>query len=361
MKLQSKSTFAKQFIFKTIISIIMYTVLFALIFYFSYLLLSVRIWEKTDIIYIGLNFIRKKIFQIWLLGDLFIVVYYWNKTFKYITKIENETQKIADYEDALITLPNELKSIESSVNYVKEQSMKNKHLALTEQQKRDELVVSLAHDLKTPLTSIIGYLDLLLEKKGLTDEDKKKYLNLIMDKSLSLQNLINELFELTKLNIRDIELKKEKIDISLLLTQIVQDFYPLSISKKKTIELKKSDEQVFVLGDQGKLSRVFNNLIKNSLNYCLPKTTIMISYYLTDDIINISIKNKCNKLTQEELSRIFEKFYRCDLSRNSENGGSGLGLSIAKEIIELHNGDILVNQNNNVIEFIVQLPVLIKS
>lgn len=110
---------------------------------------------------------RKRIFPIWLFGDFIIIAYYWNKIFKYITKIEKETQKIADCEDALITLPNELKSIESSVNYVKEQSMKNKNLAISEQQKTNELIVSLAHDLKTPLTSIIGYLDLILQKKEL--------------------------------------------------------------------------------------------------------------------------------------------------------------------------------------------------
>lgn len=361
MKLQIKSSFTKQFIYKTIISIIIYTVLFAFIFYFSYLFLSVKIWEKTDIIYGILNFVRKQIFSIWLFGDLVIIAYYWNKIFKYITKIEKETQKIVDCEDALITLPNELKSIESSVNYVKEQSMKNKNLAISEQQKTNELIVSLAHDLKTPLTSIIGYLDLILQKKELTDEEKTKYLNLIMDKSLSLQNLINELFELAKLNINDIKLKIEKIDILLFLSKTIQDFYPLSISKKKPIDLKKTNEQIFVLGDVEKLSRVFNNLIKNALSYSLPKTTIIVDYYLTNNTINISIKNKCKRLTQEELSNIFEKFYKCDLSRNSGRGGSGLGLSIAKEIIELHNGNVLVNQDKDIIEFIVQLPILINS
>ena len=362
MKLQNKSTFAKKFIYKTIISIAIYTTLYILLFYFSYLIFSIRVWEKTDIIYVALNYIRKKTVILWLFGDLIIIIYYWNKIFKYITKIENETQRVAEDDNVLITLPKELKTIESSLNYVKEQSMKNKHFAITEQQKSNELVVSLAHDLKTPLTSIIGYLDLLLQKNKLTDQEQKKYLNLIMNKSLSLQELINELFEITKLNVKDIELKNEEIDILLLLSQTVQDFYPLSISKEKPIKIKKIKEKILVLGDKEKLSRVFNNLIKNALNYSLPKTKIIINYNLIDDNINISIKNQCNKLTQEELSKIFDKFYRCDLSRNSEHGGSGLGLSISKEIIELHNGNIFVNQNNdNTIEFIIQLPILIKS
>lgn len=361
MKSQIKSSFVKQFVFQTIISIIIYTFFFICIFYFSYLFFSIKTWEKTDVIYIVLNFIRQRTIFIYILGILTIIIYYWNKTFKYIVKIEKETKKIVDNENALITLPNELKSIETSLNHVKKQSIKNKSLAIIEQQKTNELVACLAHDLKTPLTSIIGYLDLLLQKKELDENEKIKYLNLIMNKSLSLQYLINELFEITKLHIKDIKLKKEEINIFELISQIVQDFYPVSFSKEKSIDLKIPNEKVFVYGDKIQLTRAFNNLIKNAISYSLPKTTIVIDYDLPDNSVNINIKNKCPKLTPEELNNIFEKFYRCDLSRNSENGGSGLGLSIAKEIIELHNGSITVKQETDTFELTVKIPILIES
>lgn len=363
MKSQNKASFTRKIFLKTISLILFYTLLYVLTFYLFYLLTSIRLWEKNDIIYIVLNFFKRNILIFWLIGILVIIAYYWNRVIKYISKIENETQKVVYDENALVNLPKDLKSIESSVNYVKEESLKNRNLVISEQQKRNELIASLAHDLKTPLTSIIGYLELILQRDDLSEENKVKYLNIIMNKSISLENLINELFELSKYNINEIDLKFEKIIIDDFLARIIQDFYPLLISENKKIEFNNNNNnnQIFINGDVEKLTRMFNNLIKNAINYSLPNSTIIIGYSVNKNSITITIKNECKQLTEEELSRIFDRFYRCDTSRNSEKGGSGLGLTIAKDIIIMHKGNINVNQNNGTITFNITLPILIKS
>lgn len=357
MKSKSNKSIATKFLIKTIITIFLYSITYFLILFCVYKLFSIRMWDKTDLIYkIYLN-LKQLIIPIWILGILIIIILFWRKTFVYINKIISETSKLNDDDDNYISLPRELLQIEKSVNSVKKESVKNKQNALLAENKQKELIVYLTHDLKTPLTSILGYLDLLQNSKNLNNKDKAKYLKIINEKALSLELLIDELFELTKLNNDVIETNVQKIDINLLINQIVDDFYPLLNAVNKNITVVEN-EHIYFLGNPQELYRAFNNIIKNSIYYSYDNSTIKINIGIDNEYGIVSIFNQCKHYTKKEINKIFEKFYRGDKSRNSVSGGSGLGLAIAKQIIELHKGKIDVSSEGENIEFMVKLKIL---
>ena len=212
----------------------------------------------------------------------------------------------------------------------------------------------MAHDLKTPLTSIIGHLSLLDEEKNLSSKQKNKFIKISLEKSNKLEELINELFEITKYNSETITIKKEKINLTLLINQVIDEFYPILKEQNKKINFP-IEKDIFIEADSNKIARVFNNLIKNAINYSYENTSINIDIKEEKDLI-INISNKSKTLKKEQLDKIFDKFYRVDYSRNTKLGGSGLGLAIAKEIIKLHNGTIAVKSENEKTTFTVKLP-----
>lgn len=359
MKSKNNKSLSKKFFMNTIITILIFTIMYFVTMYLSYHLFSMFVWNKDNIIYILIDFLRDYAFYIWIIGMVLIIIFFWKKSFRYINKIETETTKLLDNDDNFIELPSELSQIQHSVNYVKKEMLKNKEMALEEQKKKEELIIYLAHDLKTPLTSIIGYLDLILVNEELDRDTIKKYINIVMNKSLSLQNLIEQLFDITKLDVVKIKNNFEKIDLTSLLNQIVSSFYPMLIEAEKKIILNNQQSNIFIMGNSNELFRVFNNILKNSINYSLEKSEINVSVKKNDNMVKIYISNFCShNFSKEELSKIFEKFYRGDTARNSETGGSGVGLTIAKQIIELHQGSICAKYNNNKITFIITLPIL---
>lgn len=212
----------------------------------------------------------------------------------------------------------------------------------------------MAHDLKTPLTSIIGYLSLLDEEKNLSSKQKNKFIKISLEKSNKLEKLINELFEITKYNSETITIKKEKINLTLLINQVIDEFYPILKEQNKKINFS-IEKDIFIEANSNKIARVFNNLIKNAINYSYENASINIDIKEEKELI-INISNKSKTLKNKELDKIFDKFYRVDYSRNTKLGGSGLGLAIAKEIIKLHNGTITVKSENEKTTFTIKLP-----
>lgn len=237
MKSKNNKSLSKKFFMNTIITILIFTIMYFVTMYLSYHLFSMIVWNKDNIIYILIDFLRDYAFYIWIIGMVLIIIFFWKKSFRYINKIETETTKLLDNDDNFIELPSELSQIQHSVNYVKKEMLKNKEMALEEQKKKEELIIYLAHDLKTPLTSIIGYLDLILVNEELDRDTIKKYINIVMNKSLSLQNLIEQLFDITKLDVVKIKNNFEKIDLTSLLNQIVSSFYPMLIEAEKKLYL----------------------------------------------------------------------------------------------------------------------------
>lgn len=213
----------------------------------------------------------------------------------------------------------------------------------------------LAHDIRTPLTSVIGYLSLLEEAPDMPLEQKAKYVHITLDKAYRLEKMINEFFEITRYNLQQIKIEKEKIDLYYMLVQLTDELTPILSEKRNTVTLK-ADENLTVYGDPGTMARVFNNILKNAAAYSYPNTDIIISAEEQENKVVISFHNQGHTIPQNKLSAIFEKFYRMDEARTSNTGGAGLGLVIAKEIISLHGGSITAESENNTIVFKVTLP-----
>lgn len=256
---------------------------------------------------------------------------------------------------AELRLPPELAATERKLNAVK-QTLKQRRLEtqLAEQRKND-IVMYLAHDIRTPLTSVIGYLNLLEEAPDMSAAQKANYLHISLNKAYRLEKMINEFFEITRYNLQQITLKQEIIDLYYMLIQLSDELSPVLSENKNTIELK-ADENLTVNGDPEKLARVFNNVLKNAAAYSYPNTKIIISAEEKDGLILISFQNEGHTICSEKLTAIFEKFYRLDEARSSNTGGAGLGLAIAKEIITLHGGSITAESEHDRITFLITLP-----
>lgn len=280
-----------------------------------------------------------------------------NKIFSYVFVVSESADKLFDKNVEYINLPPEMVEVEKKLNHFKTEAIKNERLARENEQKKDELIVYLAHDIKTPLTSMIGYLSLLSEIKDMPQEQRNRYIDIALDKSYRLEYLINELFDVARFNSEKIVLEKEEINLNLMLEQIADDFYPTLKEMNKKINFT-SDEKTILYADPDKLSRVFNNLIKNAVNYSKENTDIDISILNKENQATVKITNKGKQIPKEKLDKIFEKFYRLDSSRTSKTGGSGLGLAIAKEIVELHGGRIYAESDMKETTFSVILPII---
>lgn len=293
---------------------------------------------------------------IWVIGTLVLLYRLLKKVFGYIDEIGKATEELVNKDVEYIELPDELEEIQKRMNHLKRESEKNEKLAKENEEKKDELIVYLAHDIKTPLTSMIGYLSILDEIDDMPKKKQKNYISIALDKSYRLEDLINELFDVARFNSEKIVLEKEELNLNLMLEQIIDDFYPTLRELNKSIKLN-YNEPISINGDSDKLSRVFNNLIKNAISYSKEESEIVINLKKDNNNAIVEVINKGKQISKEKLSKIFEKFYRLDSERTSRTGGSGLGLAIAKDIVELHNGTIIAESNEEETTFRVTLPL----
>lgn len=217
-----------------------------------------------------------------------------------------------------------------------------------------ELITNISHDLKTPLTSIVGYLE-ILDKGDLDEETRKKYIGIAYNKSLRLKDLVNELFEYTKLTSHDFKVNLEKFNLGSLINQMVGESILGFSAKNINVVLDNPYRELYTYIDIKLFSRVIENLIKNAEKYGDENSEFRVKVRKDDEFIFVSFENKCKDLNEESLDKIFEKFYRVDEARTLENEGSGLGLSIAKRIVELHGGNIEAKKVDDYISFMIRL------
>ena len=219
---------------------------------------------------------------------------------------------------------------------------------------KNELITNIAHDLRTPLTSIIGYLEILVNNKDLSEEKKKDYISIAYEKSKKLELLIEDLFSFTKMNYGDeLVVNKERIDIIELLNQLVSELYPLFENSGLEYSIQSNVNSLMLNVDPKLIVRLFENLINNAIKYGKDGKNIIIKIKNNEElsIVDISVINFGKLIPEKSLKKIFEKFYRVDDSRTSTTGGTGLGLAIAKSIVELHNGEINVKSDTDGTEF----------
>ncbi len=251
--------------------------------------------------------------------------------------------------------PQEYAEAAAQITEIKAAMQRHEQILKEEATRKNDLIAYLAHDLKTPLTSVIGYLSLLDEASDMPKKQKEKYTSIALDKASRLEKLINEFFEITRYNLQQMELEEETIDLYYMLVQMTDEFYPLLKAHGNTAELK-VDEDIVVFGDSIKLARVFNNILKNAIAYSYPDSIIEIWTEKTTQEIHIYFRNKGKTIPAKKLNSIFEKFYRLDESRGTNTGGAGLGLAIAKEIVTLHGGKISAVSQREFTTFCVSLP-----
>lgn len=278
-----------------------------------------------------------------------------SKMVKYLNQVETEIDNIVLDSADSIHMITELKPIETRLNEIKQILKKQEQEVIEGEKKKNDLIVFLAHDLKTPLTSIVAYLTMLDSYQDMPEEERQRYTHIALEKSIRLGELISEFFEITKFNLQDIVLEPVELNLSMMLEQLADELYGVLREKNLTCEVGAAEDMV-VYGDADKLARVFDNILRNAVSYCYPNTKIRIQAEMTEEGNRIVFSNRGKQIPKEQLGTIFEKFYRLDEARHSTTGGAGLGLAIAKEIVELHGGTIWAESDDEETRFIVMLP-----
>ncbi|WP_160688076.1 HAMP domain-containing sensor histidine kinase [Clostridium sp. C2-6-12] len=305
----------------------------------------------TQILYMGDNF------NIFPLGIVIFLIIFFVLTYgrvKYINYLSKGVIEIAKGDlnyRVQIKGRDELSLLGKNINYMTEELKQLKEREKEAEKNKDRLIVSVSHDLRTPLTSIIGYIKLIKENSKL-DNDIKRYIDIIDNKAERLENLINDLFEYTKLRACDVKIEKINISLNEFMRQVVEGMMPICNQNNLNIVLEAPEKEVKVNVDPNKMLRVFENIISNAIKYSNKDSTIKINISNSKDVL-ITIENEGTTIKYEELNKIFEMFYRTDKSRNNKTGGAGIGLSIAKSIVELHKGKIWADCQGNKVCFYV--------
>lgn len=253
-------------------------------------------------------------------------------------------------------LPNVLAPAEAELRLARQQVQQNAAIAREAEQRKNDLIVYLAHDLKTPLTSVIGYLTLLRDEPELSPAMRARYTGIALDKAERLEDLINEFFEITRFNLSHMELDRRPTDLTRMIEQVVSEFGPMLAEQNLTCRADLPPKLPCAC-DPDKLARVLDNLLRNACHYSTPGTEVTITATTEGDTAVLTVENAGRTIPPEKLARIFEQFYRLDESRASRTGGAGLGLAIAKQIVELHGGAITAASADDHITFSVRLPL----
>ena len=292
-------------------------------------------------------------------------------TIEYIRKLRRSIQQVTSGNYGVqceVEYDDELGSLAANINVLsktllakekKDEKLKEKERAALDiernaERQKNELITNVAHDLRTPLTTIVGYLELIKDDTALSKEDVHKYSGIAYEKSIRLQEMMDDLFEFTKLDNADIKLNKSMINLSGLIMQMTDEFYPSFKDCNITPIVDLPEENIYVQGDGQLLARVFDNLISNALKYGYHNTDLKIEVSGDEKYATVKVINHGDTIASEDIPLLFNKFYRTDSSRNSKTGGTGLGLAITKNIVDLHHGDISVTSDDQITTFIVK-------
>lgn len=314
--------------------------------------------SRNDAYYFYSDVFRyNKLFFLGLFG--IIMLYIMAKILiKFMTSYFNEISDGLDLliaeSDEKIKLSDEMHFLESRMNQCKDILLQRKIDLIEEENKKIDLLMYLAHDIRTPLTSISGYLD-LLDNENLSKDDYNKYFKIVLDKTDHLETLVEQFFEITRLQSQEITLNKVNVDVSLLVNQLKEEMYPMAKKKNQNIIIH-SNEEVFANIDPEKIVRVLNNIIKNAINYGYSNSDIIVSTFNQKNNILIKIENFGDTIKKEDIDLLFNKFYRADKSRSTSTGGTGLGLAISLNIVKAHNGILTITSENNKTTFNILLP-----
>ncbi|ARA99948.1 HAMP domain-containing histidine kinase [Limosilactobacillus fermentum] len=222
---------------------------------------------------------------------------------------------------------------------------------------KDELITNVSHDLRTPLTSIIGYLGLIEDHQYQSEEDIVKYSHIAYDKAKQMKNLVEDLFEYTKVQQHGAPVNFMTVDLGQLLEQVGASFELEANKKGMAINVTCEPSPLSITADPEKLGRLFSNLVANALKYGHGASYIHLTAKQLGEKVVITVADDGEKIPAEAVKHLFERFYRVESSRNKATGGTGLGLAIVQSIVELHHGSVTARSDDQETAFVVTLPV----
>lgn len=282
------------------------------------------------------------------------------KSTRYISRISEAVQSISQG-DLNITVAvegdDEFSVMAESLNKMVEDLKGLMDKEREAERTKNELITNVAHDLRTPLTSIIGYLELLSGDVKLEPEMQKKYIDIAYVKTKRLEKLIEDLFGFTKLNYGKMSMRVSQVDVVKLISQLLEEFYPSFVDKNLSYELQSNVPARVITADGNLLARLFDNLINNAIKYGADGKRVLVKIHGEADVVTIQVVNFGYVIPADELPFIFNKFYRVEQSRSTNTGGTGLGLAIAKNIVDMHGGSIDVASDLSGTVFTVKLKV----
>ena len=325
----------------------------------GFLLCRSILWYETNPLYQLLNWIRDYYFFVLiaaiLLGWVVISYFFIGRPVRNLELLLAGAEELAHPTDTPIRLPEGMESAEAQLNQVREQALRDARAARDAEQRKNDLVVYLAHDLKTPLTSVIGYLTLLRDEPQLSPEMRGRYTGVALEKAERLEDLINEFFDITRFSLTHLELEKRDTDLRRMLEQMCSEFGPVLAGRQMRCELDLPQE-LRIVCDPDKMARVMDNLLNNACHYAYPGSTVYVRAWEEEKRICMTFRNAGATIPPEKLTRMFEQFFRLDASRGTRTGNAGLGLAIAKEIVEAHGGTIAAQSAEEQVVFTVVLP-----
>lgn len=354
-----KSSLIRKLVAQYALTLLSFVLLMVLLIYAAYSYCSHRVWYDTDPLWHMLHWVQENLRFVsmiaCLLGWLAITLVFMLRLYYHLKEVVEASEQLVNQPERPVVLSPFMKSVQDELNMVREQTLRNSYLAKEAEQRKNDLIVYLAHDLKTPLTSILGYLTLLQDEPQLSAEMRSRYTGIALNKAERLESLINEFFEITRFNLTVMTLEMETVNLSRMLEQIAYEFIPIFSEKGLTCH-SVIEPNVELVCDSDKLERVLDNLIRNAVNYSYRDTMVQLSMRCVGGAVEIQVMNRGKTIPKEKLSHVFEQFFRLDTARSSVTGGAGLGLAISKEIVEKHGGNIsVISENENTI-FTVRLP-----
>lgn len=279
---------------------------------------------------------------------------------RYLGRISDAVQSISQGNlntEVDVTEDDEFSAMAANLNKMSSDIRKLMDKEREAERTKNELITNVAHDLRTPLTSIIGYLELLAGNTQIPQEMQHKYIEIAYSKSRRLEKLIEDLFGFTKLNYGKIAMHIGQIDIVKLLEQLLEEAYPNFEEKNLSYDLQSNVPAKIISADGNLLARLFDNLIGNAIKYGADGKRVLVKIHGEEDTVTVSVTNFGRVIPADELPLLFNKFYRVEQSRSATTGGTGLGLAIAKEIVDMHGGTIRVASDLNGTVFTVKLQV----
>ena len=312
----------------------------------------------SDIFWSGRNFV----IPLFIIIDILIV--FWRLIRRYrqmqLRHIINELHYIANgnYDYRIpFELRGDLSKVVDSINGLVDSTVAAIEDEREIEKSKDELITNVSHDIRTPLTSIIGYLGLIEDGQYQNDEEILKYTSIAYKKAKQMKSLVEDLFEYSKVRQPSVPVNNVSFDMVQLLEQLAADFELEAKKKNIMIQVDTKESQLVMDGDTEKLVRVFNNLITNALKYGTGANKIVIEIEKTKNEAVVTVKNNGEPIPREALDQLFDRFYRVDGSRSQEISGTGLGLASAQNIVNLHGGYIYAQSNNDWTSFIIHLPL----